>query len=347
MAGSKVAGKAENSEVAKSSGSAKKKTNKGCWILGAVGCGIVVLICGLITFFFVLVAALGSDVGGSVSEDIIHQGTEGKIAVVRVEGVIMQGDDSSSMLGSTVGADPDVVNQEIDKALADDEVDAILIKMNSPGGEVVASDLIYQKVLDASEEKTVVTWMSSMGASGGYMVASASDEIVAHPETITGSIGVIMQLTRIEGLYEKVGIETRTFKSGQFKDSEGVFDGDPNGEADQIYQDLVDESHENFVDAIVDARDMSEREVELLADGRIYSGTQAYENGLVDSTGQMEDAIDRIEEIVGKDDMTVVQYSSGGFWADFYEYQAALANKLSLKPDVADYGARMYYLLEM
>ena len=212
---------------------------------------------------------------------------------------------------------------------------------------MVASDLIYQEVLEVRDVKPVVTWMSGMGASGGYLVASASDQILAHPATITGSIGVVLELTDLEGLYNKLGIESRIFKSGEFKDMSGVFDEDPNGEADAIMQGLVDESYEDFVLAIVSSRGMEESLVRELADGRVYSGAQAVENGLVDGVGDMDDAVAVAEELVGRGDLSIVEYSTGGFWDSFYEYERVLINKLGLFPTQETVGVTQYYLLDI
>lgn len=321
-----------------------KKTNRGCWIVAGVGCGLVVLLIGGLFMLFVLLAAVGSDLGGTVGEEVLYEGTGGKIAVISLDGIISESE--SSDVFSVTGISIKDINNQIDKALADDDVEGILIKMNSPGGEAVASDLIYNKVMEAREEKKVVTWMSGMGASGGYLIAAGSDKIVSHPGCLTGSIGVILQLSNMDDLYEKVGIQVKTFKSGEFKDDEGVFDDDKDGEADVIFQDLIDESYDDFVNAIVDGRDMDKTKVVELADGRIYTGRQAYENGLVDEIGYMDDAIGVLEDLVGKGDLSIVEYSSGGFWSSFYEYQSLLLDKINLLPEKTSYNVGMYYLLD-
>lgn len=321
-----------------------KKTNRGCWIVAGIGCGLIVLFLGGLFALFILFVTAGSDLGGTVGEDVLYEGTGGKIAVISLDGIISESE--SSDVFSVTGISMEDINNQIDKALADDEVEGILIKMNSPGGEAVASDLIYNKVMEAREEKKIVTWMSGMGASGGYLVAAGSDKIVAHPGCLTGSIGVILQLSNMDDLYEKVGIQVKTFKSGEFKDDEGVFDEDEGGEADRIFQDLISESYDDFVNAIVAGREMDKTKVIELADGRIYTGRQAYENGLVDEVGYMDDAIDVMEELVGKGDLSVVEYSTGGFWSSFYEYQSLLIDKVNLIPEKTNYDVGMYYLLD-
>ncbi len=325
---------------------AKKKTNRGCWIVSGVGCGLMIIVAGVVVAVFVALLAGLSTYDTQVKEHTLYEGSEGKIAVVRIEGIIMENGTDGSLLGS-YGSDPASFESEIDLAISDDSVKGILLRVNSPGGEVVASDMMYQTVLNAKEEKPIVTWMSSSGASGAYMIAAASDLIVAHPETITGSIGTILEVSSLEGLYEKLGIENRVFKSGEFKDESGVFDTDPNGEADQILQGLVDESYEAFVQKVADSRDMDMDSVRALADGRVYTGAQARENGLVDETGDMDDAIAFLEGLIGDTDLSVIEYNTGGFWDSLSSYERALVDRLELVAPDTHVGINMYYLLDL
>lgn len=324
----------------------ENKSNKGCWILAAVGCGIVVLGLGAMIAFFVLLVASSGSRGSSISEDTIFKGGEGKIAVIDISGEIAQADASGGLLSSSY-ATTDIINEQLENARLDSSVKGVLIKMDSPGGEVIASDLIYRKVKEVSAEKPVVTWMSSMGASGGYMIAVASDKIIAHPGTVTGSIGVIMQASDMTGLYEKLGIKIRTFKSGEFKDGTAIFDEDPNGEGDQIYQSLIDEAYESFITIIAENRDMPLEEVRGLADGRIYTGKQAAANGLVDEVGYMEDAITALEELSGSSNLSVVEYSVGSFWGSLYQYEQLLLNKMGGVAVPDRVGVRLYYIMEI
>ncbi len=322
------------------------KKHNGCWLAAGIGCIVVAVFTVLFMALFIALLAFAATETGSVSEEVLYEGDGGKIAVVRIEGVIAEGSSESDLL-SVGGATADVIISELATALEDDSVDGVLLRMNTPGGEVVASDLIYRKVKEVSEEKPVVTWMSGTGASGGYMIAVGSDKIVAHPNTITGSIGVILQITNLEGLYEKLGIDSRVFKSGEFKDDEGVFDENPDGEADAIMQGLVDESYEDFIAVIAEGREMEVAEVRTLADGRVYTGTQAKKNGLADELGTMEDAIDTLETLIGKTGLSVVEYSTGGVWEGFYEYQRMLLNKVGFLPVNDGIGVYQYYLLDI
>ena len=300
----------------------------------------------MIAGLFLLIASAGSGGAGSISEETIFEGGEGKVAVIRIDGTIAESDSGDGIF-SMVYATPDVINEQLDNALADESVKGVILRVNSPGGEVIASDLIYRKVKEVAAEKPVVTWMSSMGASGAYMISCASKKIIAHPETFTGSIGVIMELTDLAGLYEKLGIETRVFKSGAYKDSSGVFDEDPNGEEDQIFQTLIDESYESFITQVSEDRELPLEQVRALADGRVYSGSQAKENGLIDEVGYMEDAIASVEELSGESNLTVVEYSTGGFWGELYQYEQALLGKMGLLSRPEPLGATLYYLMDV
>lgn len=324
--------------------SSKKKSNKGCFIVAAVGCGLVLLLVGLFVAFLVVIGISAGDSDTSVSEKVVKEGTGGKVAVIEFDGIITQDDMTDSVLGAS-GISYEKFAKQMDRAKNDDSVEGVLIEMNSPGGEVVASDLMYEKVLEVKEEKPVVTWISSTGASGGYYVAVATDTIIAHPDTITGSIGVILEVSSLEGLYKKLGIDTRVFKSGEFKDNEGLFDENPDGEADQIFQNLVDHSYENFVDAIVEGRELDRAKVKELGDGRIYTSEQAVDNGLIDKIGYKDDAVEELEELTGKSDLMLIEYQTDSFWESFYGYEMQILNNLGLINTKQNYGVKMYYLL--
>jgi len=170
-------------------------------------------------------------------------------------------------------------------------VKAIVFRIESPGGGVAASQEIYEMVRRVRDEgKPVIVSMGSVAASGGYYVACGADTIVANPGTTTGSIGVIMELPNIEGLLNKVGIHYTIIKSGRFKDS-----GSPYRDltsADQKYfQSFVDDAFQQFVKVVADERGLSHDQVLRLADGRVFTGKQAYEAGLVDILGDYETAI--------------------------------------------------------
>ncbi|UCD71003.1 MAG: signal peptide peptidase SppA [Syntrophobacterales bacterium] len=206
-----------------------------------------------------------------------------KIAVVDIKGMITSSRE---------------VVEQIDEFKEDNDIKAIILRINSPGGGVGPSQEIYREVLRAKEKKKIITSMESVAASGGYYVACASHLIVANPGTITGSIGVVMEFSNIEDLLKKIGLRSYVIKSGKHKDI-----GSPlremTPEEKAILQDVIDSVHNQFVRAVAEGRNMEEGKVKQIADGRIFSGEQAKELGLVDRLGGLQDAIEIAAEMVG------------------------------------------------
>jgi len=187
-------------------------------------------------------------------------------------------------------------------------VKAIVVRVDSPGGAVAPTQEIFEEIQRAKKKKPFIASMGSTAASGGYYIASACDKIVANAGTLTGSIGVIMQLTNVEELMKKVGVKGLSVKSGVNKDLGSPFQPlSPEGR--QILQSLVDNVHGQFVAAVAQSRGMDEAEVRKLADGRIYSGAQAKDLGLVDQIGTLEDAIELAAKRAGIADEPAVYYS--------------------------------------
>ena len=214
------------------------------------------------------------------------------VAVVELYGTISQGNSSRSW---------DHGSQQIARRIHDvadkKEVKAIVLDINTPGGSVGAVQEIYSAIKRAKAEtkKPFIARFGEVSASGGYYVASACDLIVAQPGTITGSIGVIFSVSNFEGLMKKVGFKNEAIKSGKFKDI-----GSPTREMTpderKLLQAMIDDSYEQFVAAVSEGRKMSVEEVKKLADGRIYTGRQAKDNGLVDQLGDLQDALDAAGE---------------------------------------------------
>jgi len=179
-------------------------------------------------------------------------------------------------------------------------VKAVVLRIDSPGGAVAPSQEIYTEVVKFRREtgKLVVASLGGVAASGGYYVAAATDRIVANPGTITGSIGVIMQIPNLGGLLEKVGIRATIIKSGQYKDLASIT-RDLTEPERQILQGVMDDVHSQFIEAVATGRRMERAKVEPLADGRIFSGRQALGLGLVDELGDLADAVDRAARLVG------------------------------------------------
>ncbi|MFI5303403.1 MAG: signal peptide peptidase SppA [Nitrospiria bacterium] len=208
-----------------------------------------------------------------------------RIAVVRVEGVILDATDTL---------------EELKKYKENPSVKAILIRINSPGGAVVPSQEIYEEIQKIRKEtgKKIIISMGTLAASGGYYIASASDRIIANPGTLTGSIGVIMELMNIEGLFKKVGLESVIIKSGSMKDVGSPFRA-MTPEERAYLQNVMDDVHGQFIDAVAKGRGMTHEDVKQLADGRVFTGRQAMEHKLVDELGDFEDAVLVAGKMVG------------------------------------------------
>ncbi|GBE40948.1 putative signal peptide peptidase SppA [bacterium BMS3Bbin09] len=198
-----------------------------------------------------------------------------KVAVVRVSGIIL---DSTSVI------------EELKEYSNDRSVKAIVLRVDSPGGGVAPSQEIYEEILKIKEKKKVVVSMGSVAASGGYYISAPADVIVANAGTLTGSIGVIMEIPNVSGLMEKIGVETQVVKSGRHKDMASVFKS-LTPEEKEILQTVLDDVHDQFIEAVSEARGMKYEVVKKLSDGRIFTGRMAKELGLVDELGNLEDAI--------------------------------------------------------
>jgi len=182
----------------------------------------------------------------------------------------------------------------------DPNVKSIVLRIDSPGGSVGASQEIYKEVMRTNEVKPVIASMGSMGASGGYYAALGAENIIANPGTMTGSIGVIVKFPNLEGFFEKIGYRSEVIKSGPLKDV-GASNRPMSEEERKLMQDLIDNVYGQFVRDIAAARGMEEDIIQELADGRIYTGEQALEVGLIDSLGNFTDAITIAADMGGLD----------------------------------------------
>jgi len=226
---------------------------------------------------------------------LISRPVVGKIAVIPLTGAITTGG-ASSFSGSTIT--PDLVSNYLAKAESDMAVKAIVFRIESPGGEIVPCQEILWEIERVKETKIIVVSMGGMAASGGYYISTKADKIVALPTTMTGSIGVISQVTNIEGLLDKLGIQIETFKGGKYKDMYRGF-REMTLEEEEIVQRMIDEYYESFIDVVAEGRGLSREEVRNLATGQIYTGAEAKELGLVDELGDLNTAIDLAAELAG------------------------------------------------
>ncbi len=211
--------------------------------------------------------------------------TEDRIALVRVEGVIL---DAQTTIG------------ELKRFSENPSIKAIVLRIDSPGGGVVPSQEIHDAVkrIRSKNNKAVIASMGSVAASGGYYIAAATDRIVANPGTLTGSIGVIMETANVEGLLQKIGVEGVVIKSGKYKDV-----GSPlrkmTEEERGLMQAVMDDVHKQFIEAVAEGRSIEWPVAQALADGRVFTGRQAKAAKLVDELGDLEDAIQLAAEVAG------------------------------------------------
>jgi protease-4 len=235
-------------------------------------------------FWMLLAGLVLFMVGKSILPELLEAGKEG-VAIVRVEGPIL---DSYKTV------------EEL-KTFADDPlVKAIVIRIDSPGGGVAASQEIYNAVKRVRTEynKTVVASMGTVAASGGYYIAVATDRILANPGTLTGSIGVIMQMANFQELLEKIGVKSVVVKTGKFKDLGSPFRPMVEEER-QLLESVMNDTLSQFIEAVAEGRSMDTAEVEQLADGRVFTGRQARSVLLIDEIGDLQDAIKLAGELGG------------------------------------------------
>ncbi|RFU66224.1 signal peptide peptidase SppA [Peribacillus glennii] len=232
-----------------------------------------------------------------------------KIAVFDLDGVIQDTGETNPIM-SAGGYHHRAFMDKLQMAKDDGDIKGIVLHVNSPGGGVVESAEIYDKIKEIQKDtkKPVYISMGSMAASGGYYISAPADKIYASPETMTGSLGVIMQGYNYEKLAKKYGVEFVTIKSGPYKDIMSP-NREMTAEERKILQTMINNSYDQFVKIIADGRNMPENRVRELADGRIYDGRQAKEVNLIDEFGHLEDVTDAMKKEIKSPDAQVVRYT--------------------------------------
>ena len=247
-----------------------------------------------------------------LEEETVEGRGDAKILLLDISGFLSDETPSGTL---TIGTPPPRVpmlvrlREELKKAADDPKVRALVVRINSPGGTVTASDIMFRE-LDAFKRARripIVASMMDVAASGGYYVALAADTIVAHPTTVTGSIGVIMISLNAEGLMQKVGLAAAAIKSGERKDMGSPF-RQLTPEERAIFQSVIDDLHRQFVAKLVERRRIVAATAATLADGRIYTAEQAVGHQLIDRIGYVPDAIDAARRAAGLDEARVVVY---------------------------------------
>jgi protease-4 len=258
------------------------------WVFLAFIVGSALPVCSCAGTGLLTLSAMGRMAGESATA----VGVGDAVAVVRLDGAITSDpEDYFTTLGITPSRVADLLEQAANPAIK-----AIVVRVNSPGGSVVASDEIYHML--HKFDKPVVIWMGDMAASGGYYIACGGDYVFAHPDTLTGSIGVISQFLNVEELMDKIGVDAMVITSGPHKDLGSMF-REMSEEERALWEEIIDETYDGFVELVAQARDLPLDDVRELADGSIYTGRQALALGLVDQVGTPDDAIDKAAELGG------------------------------------------------
>ena len=282
--------------------------------LGCLSIFLFVALCASLFVNFVLIAAKFQRQAGTrepepiprFREILLQRGMRGsldKIAVISMHGLI-----SSSLPGSVSDSMVDDMRAALQQARDDSRVKAIVLEIDSPGGEVTASDAIYSAVVKTRAKKPVVVYMGSLAASGGYYVSCGGKFLMANETTITGSIGVIIQTLNYEQLFNKVGLASVVFKSGKFKD---MLNGDRpiTPEEHELVQNFIMETYGKFLGVVAKERNLPADVLRnTIADGRILSGKEAFAHKLIDGLGELDEAFAKAKQLGNAPDAKVVKY---------------------------------------
>lgn len=288
-----------------------------------VGCLLIFLFLALVASLALNAVQMGSSLismgepslqpakpRAALSEQVEQPGkgnSSDRIVQIDLEGIISSSELGGGLLESALPM-VSTIKRALEQAVEDKRVKAIVLHINSPGGEVTASDILYAAVKAASKKKPVVVYMDSMAASGGYYIACGATKIIASETTLTGSIGVIMESFSYHGLFDKVGLGTNTFASGAFKDT--LSGARPMREDEKAYiQALVGRMYDRFLGIVAEARKLDRNVLKsTVADGRVLLGAEALQHKLVDQTGYIEDAYALARQLGSAPDAMVVKY---------------------------------------
>ncbi|MFW6006782.1 MAG: signal peptide peptidase SppA [Bacillota bacterium] len=275
-----------------------------------------------VLLIIILVFIIGNMIFGFIRQRVYLSKVD-RVNIINLQGTI---EESLPGVMSGVNINPEMVSEKLERAARDNTVKGVVLRVNSPGGSVAASQEIADMVRNFN--KPIVISMGDTAASGGYYISAPADAIVAQPGTMTGSIGVIMTAFDIEEMLEKIGIEREIIKSGKHKD---ILQRSLTSEERQKLQKISDEAYSQFVTEVEKGRDISREEVEELATGEIYTGSQAKKNGLVDKLGGVKEAVKTVGELGNLKNPVEYKYPAPGLFERFqgmvYEISMMLKNK--------------------
>lgn len=267
-----------------------------------------------IVFLTGCVAGLTPPGLSSLQEKVLEGRGKNKILVIEISGAIFDKEKKNFLGNVTQPRLTSRVREELDKAREDKNIKAVILRINSPGGAVTPCDMIYHEITKFKKETGVyvLAQFLSVSASGGYYIGLSADEIMAHPTTVTGAVGVISLSTDLTGLMEKIGVKSRTFKSGDKKDVGSPFRA-MTKEDRAIYQSLIDELFDRFAAVLMESRpSLTGDSFKVITDGRILTAKQALKLGAIDSIGYMDDAIIAVKKGAKIKDATVITYGRSG-----------------------------------
>lgn len=324
-----------------------KKSSMGCFALFLVtALGISLVFNGILLVSSVDTSVSWMDSGtGNFEKSYLSGSGKDQVAVITLYGVISYG-----IAGEATESMVDDVVAKLQEARNDDRVKAVILRVDSPGGEVTASDVIYHEVVLTEEVKPVVVFMDSMAASGGYYAAVGGTHLMANELSITGSIGVILQTYNLTGLSEKIGLDVLTVKSGGMKDLLNPF-RETTPEEVAFVQKLIDETYLRFLSVVSDERGLEAEALKTgVADGRILSGKRALAEGLIDSTGYFDDAIDKALELAGLEEASVVRLDAPKTFSRLFNLLGSAMNRsgrvqVQVGPEALNLQAgKLYYI---
>ena len=337
----------------------KKSSKKGCLIIFLAT--LTIFLCIFFFFIFSIIALLfSSNFSTGINSDtqlkqIYISGTKkspNKIALISINGIIL---DNDSSWGKT--ANMNTICDQLKEAARDKNIKAVLLYINSPGGEITATDIIHHNIEKVKQKKPVIALLGTLAASGGYYAAVASNYIIANHYTTTGSIGVIINSYNYYNLLQKIGIQDEVYKSKEMKDI--LNPARPRTKAEKIIiQSLINESYDGFVKVVSKGRINKNKKLTVeyiknsdIGDGRIFSGTQALKLGLIDSLGYFDDALNKTAEVayLKKNDYQLISYQKQLSFSDIFSKFITKAHTVTVEiPAIKQFNmldpGKLYYL---
>ncbi len=311
------------------------------WQKLALFVGSLVLLLFVVALLLAHSLSMDSDL---IDSEVMYSGTKQEIAYVRLSGEIAYTPEDNLLGFTPFVINPARIRKLSDHLAAADQVQAVILDINSPGGSVAASEEVYQQLLKLSRAKPLYVYFGETAASGAYYISLPADKIYASVPTITGSIGVIAYNPDLSGLYENLGIAIQTYQTGPYKDI-GSFNRPAKANEEEIFTSIINDAHQLFIDRIQEHRPLDHDQVVTLADGRIYSGRQAVDNGLVDELGSLDSVMLAATQDLELDEPTVREYYiSGGVFANLLGVKQLdiLPNSILSKSWPNQFG--LYYL---